>query len=113
MTIKEFEMQYALGSLSHDMIQKLTNNSNTSKKILTILSADENYYVRQNVALNRNTPVKVLTKLSTNEAFHIKIAVARNPNVSIEALTKLTTDENVFIQEYARKRITDLADPKV
>jgi len=37
MTTKEFEMQYALGSLSYDDKMKLARSKRTSKRILTIL----------------------------------------------------------------------------
>ena len=67
MTTKEFEVQYALGSLSIDDRIKLAKNSNTSKEILTILSTDENWIVLWHTAYNRNTPIEVLKKLSTDE----------------------------------------------
>ena len=41
MTIKEFEMQLALGSLTNDMKIELAYNSNTPKKILSMLSKDK------------------------------------------------------------------------
>ena len=67
MTTKEFEIQYALGSLTDDMLRELTRNSSTSKKILTILSTDETWYIRYWIAFNSNTPKKILTKLSTDK----------------------------------------------
>ena len=80
MTIKEFEIQYALGSLSTDMIVKLAANKQTSKKILTILSKDENWYVRGWVADNPNTPTEVLKILSIDEDIGVRYFVSRNPN---------------------------------
>ena len=55
MTVKEFKIQYALGSLSYNMKLKLAKNPNTPKKILIILSKDEDWYVRSYVADNPNT----------------------------------------------------------
>ena len=46
MTIKEFEIQLALGSLTEDMKDKLAIDGRTSKKILTILSKDKDDGVR-------------------------------------------------------------------
>ena len=46
MTIKEFEVQKALGSLTYEMILKLAHNPNTPKKVLTILSTDKDSGVR-------------------------------------------------------------------
>ena len=56
MTIKEFEIQSALGTLTNRMKLKLANNSNTSKEVLTILSKDKYSSVRCRVADNPNTP---------------------------------------------------------
>ena len=66
MTIKEFEIQLALGSLTNDMKRELAYNPNTPKEVLAILSTDEDRYVRWRVACNRKTSKKILTKLSTN-----------------------------------------------
>ena len=67
MTIKEFEIQNALGSLSDVMKEKLVYSKNTPKKILTILSKDEDWWVRHGVANNPNTPKEVLTILSKDK----------------------------------------------
>ena len=67
MTIKEFEIQEALGSLTYGMKMKLAIDKRTSKKILAILSTDEDWRVRWRVANNPNTPVEVSTKLFTDE----------------------------------------------
>ena len=67
MTLKEFKMQYALGSLSYDNLLALAKRPNTSKAILTILSKDKNYWVRSNVAHNPITPMNTLLEISTAE----------------------------------------------
>ena len=67
MTTKEFEIQYALGSLSIDDRIKLAKNSNTSKEVLTMLSTDENWIVLWHTAYNSNTPIDILKKLFTDE----------------------------------------------
>ena len=54
MTPEEFEIQYALGSLTFSMKLELAYNKRTSKKILTILSTDESVVVRYWVAVNSN-----------------------------------------------------------
>ena len=78
MTIKEIEIQYALGSLTDDMKYKLAENSNTPKEVLTILSTDEYWYVRCNVAENPNTPKEVLIKLSKDKDYYVRCRVAEN-----------------------------------
>jgi len=67
MTIKEIEIQLALGTLFRDDRIKLAGNKRTSKKILTILSKDKDWNVRFNVAYNPNTPKEILKKLYTDD----------------------------------------------
>ena len=64
MTIKEVEIQLALGTLSYNMKIDLADNSNTSKEVLTILSKDEDSNVRYCVANNlRNGEIQCPTSL--------------------------------------------------
>ena len=51
MTIKEFEIQYALGSLPYSIKRDIVLNDNTPAKILEILSTDESWFIR-NIAAN-------------------------------------------------------------
>ena len=67
MTIKEFEIQLALGSLTDNMKINLAKNPNTPKEVLTILSTDKYWNVRYLVAKNPNTPIEVLKILSKDE----------------------------------------------
>ena len=64
MTVKEFKIQYALGSLSRDNLLEIAKNRNTPKQILAILSVYENYWIRYSVSNNPNTSKKVLKTLS-------------------------------------------------
>jgi pentose-5-phosphate-3-epimerase len=59
---------------------KLSQDPNTPVEVLEVLSTDEDYDVRCNVALNPNTPVEVLEVLSTDEDFVVRYWVANNPN---------------------------------
>lgn len=67
MTIKEIEIQLALGSLSLGDRRKLAYSGRTSKEILLTLSTDEDRSVRYWVALNPNTPKDILKKLSKDK----------------------------------------------
>ncbi|KKM06874.1 hypothetical protein LCGC14_1739580 [marine sediment metagenome] len=78
MTIKEFEIQYALGSLSEYTKDQLAYDSDTSKGILIILSTDKNYSIRYRVAGNFNTPKEVLTKLSVDKDWYVKWRAIRH-----------------------------------
>jgi len=84
MTIKEFKIQYALGTLDRDYLYKLALSKSTSKGVLTILSKDEESYVRYGVADNPNTPIEILMILSKDEDYNVRYNVARNPNTPIE-----------------------------
>ena len=80
MTAKEFEIQYALGTLSYDMKIELSYNKNTSKDILSTLSKDKDCDVRYWVARNNNTPKKILLVLSKDENCYVKCSVNSNSN---------------------------------
>ena len=80
MTIKEFKIQLALGTLSEDMKMDLADNTNTPKKILTILSTNKYWYVRGCVADNTNTPKKILTILSKDKDIDVRHWAAKNSN---------------------------------
>ena len=103
MTTKEFEIQYALGSLSKEDKIKLADNKRTSIEILTILSTDKSWTVRCNVVDNLNTPIEALKKLSKDNSWYVRSRVARNPSTPIDILKKLSTDEDVSVREYAFK----------
>ena len=89
MTNKEIEIQLALGSLSIWDKLDLANSRRTSKKILTILSTDKDWAIRDYVAGNPNTPKEVLNKLSTDDTFFVKGSVGCNPNTPKEVLIGL------------------------
>jgi len=77
MTIKEFEIQYALGSMSHKMLMRLAGFHKTSKEILIILSKDPAVGVRYWAALNPNTPKESLEILSKDKERYVKYEAIR------------------------------------
>ena len=89
MTIKEFEIQLALGSLTDYMKWELAKNKRTSKQILIILSTDEGWLIRYRVACNPNTPKEALTKLSKDKKELVRYWVAENPNTPKEISVRL------------------------
>ena len=92
MTTKEFEMQYALGSLSLDDKVNLAGNKRTSKEILSTLSIDKSMTIREYVACNLNTPIEILKKLSTDKDWYVRYWAASNPNTPEDILKILSTD---------------------
>lgn len=107
MTIKEVEIQLALGSLSYNDKVKLTKNLYTSKKILTKLSTDKDWIVRWGVARNLNTPVETLAKLSEDEDANVRHTVARNHNTPIKVLTRLSKDEDYSVRYWAGETLEE------
>jgi len=105
MTIKEFEIQLALGSLSIDDKMKLADNKRTSKKILTILSTDKYWTIRSRVADNKRTSKKILTILSKDEHWAVRYGVANNHNTPIEVLKILSTDKDSEVRYWALELI--------
>jgi len=63
MTDKEFDFQYALGTIPLDDLFDLAKYT-SSTHILKVLSKHTHFHVRSFVAGNKYTPVDVLTYLS-------------------------------------------------
>ena len=103
MTTKEIEIQLALGSLSLADRLKVAESRRTSKKILTILSTDEDSRVRSWIADNRNTPIEILIKLSKDKEGSVRYWIASNPNTPVEALKILSKDEKWYIRDIVNK----------
>ena len=72
MTIKEFEIQEALGLLTYDMKWRMADNPNTPKETLKKLSTDKHWDVRCCVAKNPNTPPRIVVKLSTDKDRYVR-----------------------------------------
>ena len=81
MTIKEFEIQLALGTLSAGQKWELANNPNTPVDILTLLSNDKSWFVKSWAAKNPNTPIDMLTILSKDEDDYVRCCANRNPKL--------------------------------
>ena len=101
MTIKEFEIQLALGTLSMNDKVKLAKDRRTPKEILFILSTDKDNYIRCRVAYNPNTPKGILKKLSKDENRFVKAYVAGNPSTPIEVLKILSTSKDYICRANA------------
>ena len=71
MTIKEFEIQLALGTLTNDMKLDLALKS-TSTKVLTKLSKTKDLLIIIRIAHNPNTPKHILRRLSRDKLESIK-----------------------------------------
>ena len=106
MTVKEFEVQYALGLITFKRKYELAQDVNTDKGILEILGGDENSSILLTVADNPNTPIKVLEKLSGtrlyvtdgNPYWGIRDSVAGNPSTPTDILEKLSADAESMVR---------------
>lgn len=70
MTDKEFEYQYALGTLSFDDLVYEAMTS-TSKKVLTKLAFQESSWIRHWVAINPHSPLKVKVFLTEKDPWFV------------------------------------------
>jgi len=86
LTIKEFEIQYALGSLSIDDLRRLAQNSNTSKRVLTILIKDPYWNIPYYVVANPNTPIDIIVELALTKPWWGRDMPVRNPNIPKDIL---------------------------
>ena len=66
LTIKEFKIQYALGSLSASTRGDLVRSLDTQAEILETLLVDVRWGVRYLLAKNPNAPIRVLKILRTD-----------------------------------------------
>lgn len=103
MTIKEFKIQYALGSLSRNDLIEIAKCPSTSGEILIMLSRCKEYWVIRSVSINPNTPASALAKLSNDAGWVIRTQVARNRHTSIKILKKLLHDEESNVRNSARR----------
>jgi len=67
MDVKEFKIQYALGTLSWEMRRRWAIGYNTPGYILKILSTDKDMDIRRYVARNENIPDAVLADIILND----------------------------------------------
>ena len=88
MTIKEFEIQEALGTLTDDMKCKLAQNPNTPIEVLVKLSTDKYWNIQYYVVANPNTPMDVIIKLALTKPWWGKDMPVRNPNIPRDILPK-------------------------
>ncbi len=63
MTIKEFIIQDALGSLSDELKKELAGKESTPQKILIMLSTDKVWSIRYLIFVNKHTPRKIREQL--------------------------------------------------
>ena len=63
MTIKEIEIQLALGTLPDEIRKELAGKESTPQRILIALSTDKVWSVRHLVFINQSTPKKIREQL--------------------------------------------------
>lgn len=78
MTIKEFEIQLALGLLTYVVKRKLAVGLNTPKEVLTTLSKDEDWYIRSYISRNPNTPKEILDELAKDKMWVVRRGLKPN-----------------------------------
>lgn len=89
MTLKEFKIQYALGTLDKKTLVEMADDPNTFVEILKILSKDKDEGVRQSVASNHNCPIEILESLSKDKDFFVRHRVMCNAECPIDTQKSL------------------------
>ncbi len=98
MTIKEIEIQLALGSLSLDMKRDLACAPDTPEHILTTLAEDDYWNIRYHVAKHPNVPVDILIMLSTDARHETRSRVAGASKTPTIILLKMIHDKDVDVR---------------
>ena len=83
----------------------VASNPNTITEILEFLADDEDYEVREAVAENEHTPIALLIKLAEDISSDVRAAVVRNKNTPSDTLVQLTQDERFYVSITARKAL--------
>jgi len=96
--IKEFEIQYALGTIDEDVLISKAAHSRTDKRILTLLSKDDLPEIRQWVADNSNTSPETLIELSKDKNINVRREVASNCNTPKDLLLTLHKSKDYAIR---------------
>lgn len=105
MTIKEFEIQYALGSLPESYLWDIAGNTKTPTNILSILSKNEDNSIRARVAGNSGSPTDVLVRLSKDKRYLVRWNVAENPYTPVDILHILLDDIESIVRDGAAKTL--------
>jgi len=104
MTFKEFEFQYALGTISFEDLLGIAKYTK-SKYIITVLSKHKDCNVRIAITENLITPTEILASLSKDENFFVRYWVINNLNVPVEILTFLSHDKNTDVSNHAMRKL--------
>lgn len=72
------------------------------EEILTILSEDKRWFVREAVASNLNASPKTLESLAEDKQMFVREAVAKNSHTPSEAIETLITDSDIGVREVAK-----------
>jgi len=93
MTVKEFKVQYSLGTMSSgacvDWIYSMNHPHRIPGYLLATLSKNDSWRVRRATAHHENTPISVLRELSTDKILEVRMSVASNQRTPSEILDKL------------------------
>lgn len=70
----------------------------TPADVLKQLAADDDKYVRREVAYNPSTPTDVLKQLAADNTVDVRWGIARNPSTPADALALLWTDTDKYVR---------------
>jgi 3-methyladenine DNA glycosylase AlkC len=104
-TIQEYKIQLALGTLDYDARISLALNKATPKGILKMLAVDSEIWIREYVANNSNANTIIFTILSRDSSVYVRRAVAKNPIVQAEVLEILSKDKDRHVRAWVARNL--------
>ena len=110
MTLKEFNIQRALGAFNVRDRVMLAENKDTCESILKLLGGDKILVVRTAVARNTSTPAVTLALLSCYDEVSICIQISRNTSTPTDVLRALAISRWSDVRKYANDNLRKMAE---
>lgn len=113
-SIQEFEVQFALGTVSEEILGEIAYDEETPEEILDLLATQcESRGVKISLCENRSTPGHAINAILKKDT-HNRIceAAANNPNATEDILITIlthSTDEDTLEQAVLHKNMTSRA----
>ena len=89
----------------YDVIKAVCSNPNTDIETINSLVYSENFLFRSIVAGCKKINSELLNILSKDDCYEVRLNVAENPNTDIKTLKDFTKDENIYVCRAATKRL--------
>ncbi|MBZ0188108.1 MAG: hypothetical protein K8F91_17805, partial [Candidatus Obscuribacterales bacterium] len=86
---------------SDNVLQRICEHQNCSRKLLTLLADHKSCEVRMAVIENPNTPIEKIHVLAQDDCVDVRFRMAEAVNMMNEVLEELVLDENPYVSNRA------------